>query len=71
MPVRWYSRHVRPRCRRAAGAAADRPGRPPLWLRLDRDVPYPAAVRSVTLLFGAGRLWLDVTADLPVRPPTR
>ena len=42
-------------------------GNPPLWVRLDRDLPYPAAqVRSVTLLYEAGRLWADVTAEVPV-----
>jgi hypothetical protein len=42
-------------------------GRPPLLVRLDRDVPYPAGqVRSVTLGFDAGRLYLDVTAEVPV-----
>src|SRR5262249_14518235 len=40
---------------------------PPLWLRLDRALPYPAErVRSVTLLADGGRLWLEVTAELPV-----
>ena len=39
----------------------------PLLVRLDRDIPYPAAqVRSVTLGFDAGRLYLDVTAEVPV-----
>jgi IS605 OrfB family transposase len=39
----------------------------PLLVRLDRDVPYPAEqVRSVTLGFDAGRLYLDVTAEVPV-----
>jgi IS605 OrfB family transposase len=42
-------------------------GCPPLRVRLDRDLPYPAEqVRSVTLLFDAGRLWVDVTAEVPV-----
>ena len=42
-------------------------GCPPLWLRLDRGLPYPAeAVRSVSLLAEGGRLWLEVTAELPV-----
>ncbi len=44
-------------------------GRPPLLVRLDRDLPYPARqnqVRSVTLGFDAGRLYLDVTAEVPV-----
>ena len=39
----------------------------PLRVRLDRDVPYPPGqVRSVTLLYDAGRLWADVTAEVPV-----
>jgi IS605 OrfB family transposase len=39
----------------------------PLWLRLDRDVPYPVEqVRSVTLLTDGGQLWLDVTAEVLV-----
>lgn len=39
----------------------------PLILRLARPVPYPVEqVRSVTLLFDAGRVWLDVTAEVPV-----
>ena len=42
-------------------------GRPPLQVRLDRDVPYPPGqVRSVTLGYDAGRLYLDVTAEVPV-----
>ena len=42
-------------------------GRPPLAVRLDRDIPYPAGqVRSVTLGYADGRLYLDVTAEVPV-----
>src|SRR5258708_24734767 len=42
-------------------------GCPPLRVRLDRDLPYPPErVRSVTLLFAAGRLWADVTAEVPI-----
>jgi putative transposase len=42
-------------------------GQPPLWVRLNRDLPYtPEQVRSVTLLYDAGRLWVDVTAEVPV-----
>jgi transposase len=42
-------------------------GCPPLWVRLDRDVPYPAGqVRSVTLISEGGRLWVEVTAEVPV-----
>ena len=65
MPVRWYHGTFtlvgrRLRLPTAAGSA-------PLWLRLDRDVPYPAdQVRSVTLLYQDGRLCLEVTAEVPV-----
>jgi IS605 OrfB family transposase len=42
-------------------------GTAPLWLRLDRPVPYPMEqVRSVTLLAEGGRLWVEVTAEVPV-----
>jgi IS605 OrfB family transposase len=42
-------------------------GRPPLWVRLDRDLPYPPGqVRAVTLLADGGRVWVDVTAEVPV-----
>src|SRR5438034_793994 len=40
---------------------------PELWVRLGRAVPYPSeSIRSVTLVTGAGRLFLDVTAEVPV-----
>jgi IS605 OrfB family transposase len=65
MPVRWYHGTFV-----LAGRGVRLPvarGCPPLVVRLDRLVSYPAGtVRSVTLLFDAGRLWLDVTAELPV-----
>jgi putative transposase len=42
-------------------------GRPQLWVRLARPIPYPAEqVRAVTLLHQGGRLWLAVTAAVPV-----
>jgi transposase len=42
-------------------------GRPPLWVRLAREVPYPAGqVRSVTLLNEGRRLYAEVTAAVPV-----
>ena len=42
-------------------------GRPPLVVRLDREAPYPPGqIRSVTLGFDTGRLYLDVTAEVPV-----
>jgi IS605 OrfB family transposase len=43
-------------------------GRPELWVRLARPLPYPDAdVRSMTLLADGGRLWLAVTAAIPVQ----
>ncbi len=44
-------------------------GCPPLQVRLARPIPYPVeALRSVTLVFDAGKLCLDVTAEIPVTP---
>jgi IS605 OrfB family transposase len=43
-------------------------GRPELWVRLARPLPYPPEqVRAVTLLAAGGRLWLAVTAAVPVQ----
>jgi transposase len=43
-------------------------GHPELWVRLARPLPYPAEqVRAVTLLAEGGRLWLAVTAAIPVQ----
>jgi IS605 OrfB family transposase len=43
-------------------------GQPELWVRLARPLPYPAEqVRAVTLLADGGRLWLAVTAAIPVQ----
>jgi len=65
MPVRWYHGIFAFDGRRLRIPVTR--GCPPLWVRLDRDLPYPAAqVRSVTLLYDAGRLWADVTAEVPV-----
>jgi putative transposase len=65
MPLRWYHGTFT-----LAGRWLRIPvarGQPPLWVRLDRGLPYPQEqVRSVTLLYDAGRLWVDVTAELPV-----
>jgi IS605 OrfB family transposase len=42
-------------------------GCPPLWVRLDRDAPYPPEqIRSITLLNEACRLYVEVTAEVPV-----
>ncbi|PSK61351.1 hypothetical protein B0E53_06748 [Micromonospora sp. MH33] len=65
MPVRWYhgtftldGHRVRVPCAKGA---------PPLWVRLARELPYPVEqVRSITLLCEGGRLFLDVTAEVPV-----
>jgi IS605 OrfB family transposase len=43
-------------------------GQPELWVRLARPIPYPPEqVRAVTLLADGGRLWLAVTAGVPVQ----
>jgi IS605 OrfB family transposase len=65
VPVRWYHGTFTLEGRRLRLPVAR--GRPPLRVRLDRDLPYPPAqVRSVTLLYDAGRLWVDVSAGVPV-----
>jgi len=65
MPVRWYHATFALERRRLRIPVAR--GCPPLQVRLDRDLPYPPeSVRSVTLLYNAGRLWADVTAEVPV-----
>jgi transposase len=65
VPVRWHAGTFTLDGRRLRLPAAR--GCPPLMVRLDRDVPYPAGqVRSVTLGYDAGRLYLDVTAEVPV-----
>ncbi len=65
VPVRWHAGTfvLAGRVLRLPAAR----GCPPLAVRLDRDLPYPAEqVRSVTLLCEAGRLHVDVTAEVPV-----
>jgi transposase len=64
-PVRWYHGTFRIDGRRVRIPVAR--GCSELWVRLSRDLPYPPGqVRSVTLVADAGRLWLDVTAAIPV-----
>ncbi|MEV5708550.1 transposase [Actinoallomurus sp. NPDC052274] len=42
-------------------------GHPPLWVRLDRKLPYPVEqVRSVTLINEGSRLFVEVAAEVPV-----
>jgi len=65
VPLRWYRGTFTLAGRRLRIPVAR--GRPPLWVRLDRHLPYPQEqIRSVTLLYAAGRLWVDVTAEVPV-----
>jgi putative transposase len=65
MPLCWYHDKFILADRRLRIPVAR--GRPALWVRLDRHLPYPPEqVRSVTLLYDAGRLWVDVTAEVPV-----
>jgi hypothetical protein len=65
VPPRWYHGTFTLAVRRLRIPVAR--GCPALWMRLDRDLPYPPdQVRSVTLLYDAGRLWVDVTAEVPV-----
>ncbi|MGR6316890.1 transposase [Micromonospora soli] len=65
MPVRWYHGTFILDGRRVRLPTAK--GAPPLSVRLSREVPYPVEqVRSVTLLCEGGRLFLDVTAEVPV-----
>ncbi len=65
MAVRWYHGTFAVVGRRLRLPTAR--GCPPLWLRLDRAVPYPAEqIRAVSLLAEGGRLYIDVTAEVPI-----
>jgi transposase len=65
MPVRYYHGTFTLDGRRLRLPVAR--GCPPLRVRLDREVPYPAGqVRSVTLLNEGRRLFAEVTAEIPV-----
>ncbi|SCF16523.1 transposase, IS605 OrfB family, central region [Micromonospora purpureochromogenes] len=65
MPVRWYHGTFTIDGRRVRIPTAR--GTAPLWVRLAREVPYPAQqVRSITLLCDGSRLFLEVTAEVPV-----
>jgi putative transposase len=65
VPLRWYHGTFTLAGRRLRIPVAR--GRPALWVRLDRNLPYaPEQVRSVTLVYDGGRLWVDVTAEIPV-----
>ena len=65
VPVRWYHGRFELAGRRLRIPVAL--GCLPLWVRLDRDLPYPPdQIRSIALLYDAGRLWVDVTAEVPM-----
>ena len=65
VPVRWYAGTFTLEGRRLRIPVAK--GCPPLMVRLDRALPCPAGqVRSVTVLYDAGWLWADITAEVPV-----
>ena len=65
MPLRWYAGTFTLTGRRLRLPVTR--GAPPLWVRLDREPPYPAEqIRSVTLGVDAGRLVIDVCAEIPV-----
>jgi IS605 OrfB family transposase len=67
VPVRCYQGTFLIRGRRVRLPVAK--NQPALWVRLARPLPYPDAdVRAVTLLADGGRLWLAVTAAVPVEP---
>jgi hypothetical protein len=67
VPVRWYAGTFALEGRVLRIPVAK--GCLPLRVRLDRDVPYPAEqVRSVTLGYGEGRLYLDVTGRSSMLP---
>jgi IS605 OrfB family transposase len=66
VPVRFYHGTFQLDRRRVRLPIAK--GRPALWVRLARPIPYPPEqVRAVTLLADGGRLWLAVTAAVPVQ----
>jgi IS605 OrfB family transposase len=66
VPVRYYHGMFRIQDQRVRLPVQR--GQPELWVRLARSLPYaPEQVRAVTLLADGGRLWLAVTAAVPVQ----
>jgi putative transposase len=66
VPVRFYNGTFRIEGQRVRLPVAR--GQPELWVRLARPLPYPSEqVRAVTLLADGGRLWLAVTAAVPIQ----
>ena len=69
VPVRYHHGTFQIHGRRVRVPVAK--GHPELWIRLARPLPYPAErVRAVMLLAEGGRLWLAVTATVPVHRRT-
>jgi IS605 OrfB family transposase len=65
VPVQFHHNSFKIQGRRVRLPVAS--GQPALWVRLARPLPYPREqVRAVTLLADGGRLWLAVTAAVPV-----
>jgi hypothetical protein len=65
VPVRFYHGTFKIEGQRVRLPVAQ--GHPELWVRLARPIPYPAEqVRAVILLAEGGRLWLSITAAVPV-----
>jgi IS605 OrfB family transposase len=65
VPVRFYNGTFLLKGQRVRLPVAK--GRPELWVRLTRPIPYPVeAVRAITLIHDAGHLSLTVTAAVPV-----
>jgi IS605 OrfB family transposase len=66
IPVRFYHGTFTIQGQRVRLPVAS--GRPELWVRLARPLPYPPEqVRAVTLLADGGWLWLAVTATIPIQ----
>jgi putative transposase len=66
VPVRFCDARFRVEGRRVRLPVAK--GLPELWVRLACPIPYPAEqVRAITLLADGGRLWLAVTAAVPLQ----
>lgn len=65
VPVRFYNGTFLLRGQRVRLPVAK--GHPELWVRLTRPIPFPVeAVRAIMLLHDAGRLWVTITAAVPV-----
>jgi IS605 OrfB family transposase len=65
VPVRFYHGTFQLDGRRVRLPVAR--GNPELWVRLARPIPYPAQqIRAITLLADGGRLWLAITAAMPI-----